>query len=135
MQIISFSHNKWYFNYWEKSQTVENVIDAWIYVLISTCLYTQPFTIWKTKMVGIPITHSSCISSFWVIFKHPRESKVRNFTHQVTVDQDVPSSKVPVDIAHIWKVLHTWCYPTKHSHQLDDCELGIMFLKCICSTG
>lgn len=55
----------------------------------------------ENKDGGIPITHSSCISSFWVIFKYPRESKVRNFTHQVTVDQDVPSSKVPVDIAHI----------------------------------
>lgn len=85
---------------------MQNIIDTRFYVILSTYLYTQILNM-ENKDDRIPITHSSCISSFWVIFKYPRESKVRNFAHQVTVDQDVPSSKVPVDIAHIRKILHS----------------------------
>lgn len=36
-----------------------------------------------------------------------------------------------MDVAHIRQVLHARCDPSKHAHQLDDCELGIMLLENI----
>lgn len=76
-------------------------------------------------------THPCGVSSFWVVLQYTRETKIWDFAHQVAVDEDVTSSQIPMDVTHIRQVLHARCDPSKHAHQLDHCELGIMLLENI----
>lgn len=34
-----------------------------------------------------------------------------------------------MDVSHVGEIPHSCCNAPQHSHQLDDCELTIMFLK------
>lgn len=36
-----------------------------------------------------------------------------------------------MDVTHVRQVLHARCDPSKHAHQLDHCELGIVLLENI----
>ena len=64
-----------------------------------------------------------------IVLQDPGESKVRHFAHKVTVDQDVPSSKVSVHIAHVGQVLHACGDAPQHAHDLNHSELPIVFLQ------
>lgn len=74
-------------------------------------------------------THPCGVSSFWVILQHTREPKIRDFAHQVAVDEDVAGGQVAVHVAHVRQVLHARGDPPQHPNQLDHCELGIMLLQ------
>ena len=73
-------------------------------------------------------TYSGGVGSVGVVLQHPGQAEVRHFTHQVAVDQDVPGRQISVDVAHVGEVFHARGDATQHTHQLDDGELGIVFL-------
>ena len=76
-------------------------------------------------------THQSAgVGGVWsIILKEAWQAKVWHFAHQVAIDQDVPSCQVPMDIVHVTQILHSCCYASKHSHQLDHSELPIILLQ------
>lgn len=74
-------------------------------------------------------THSRCIDSLRIVVDDSRQAKVRYFTHKVAVDEYVPCSQISMDVSHVGEIPHSCCNAPQHSHQLDDCELTIMFLK------
>lgn len=75
-------------------------------------------------------THQSTgVGGVWsVVFQEAWQAEVGYFAHQIAVDQDVPSCQISMDIVHVTEVFHSSCYATKHSHQLDYCELPIILL-------
>lgn len=73
---------------------------------------------------------SAGIGGVWgVILEEAGQAKVRHFAHQVAVDQDVSSCQVSMDIIHVTQILHSCCYATQHSHQLDHCKLPVILLQ------
>lgn len=46
-------------------------------------------------------THTGGVRRIRVVLEDPGQPKVRHFTHQVAVDQDVPSGQVSVDVAQV----------------------------------
>lgn len=40
-----------------------------------------------------------------------------------------------MDISHIGQISHSRCYAPQHPHQLDDCELAVVFLRSTEKTG
>ncbi|TNN78175.1 hypothetical protein EYF80_011680 [Liparis tanakae] len=64
-----------------------------------------------------------------VVLQNPTQAKVGHLTHQVAVDQDVPSCQVSVDVAHVGQVLHPGGDAAQHAHQLDHRELTVVFLQ------
>lgn len=73
-------------------------------------------------------TYAGGVRPLRIVLKHPGKAKVRNFTFQGCVDQDVAGSQVTVNIAHFRKVLHACGDATQHSHQLVRRELPVMVL-------
>lgn len=48
--------------------------------------------------------HPCGVSSLRVVLQNAGEAKIRHFAHKVTVDQDVASCQIAVDIAHVSQV-------------------------------
>lgn len=69
------------------------------------------------------------VGGVWgVILEVAGKAKVGHFADQVTVDQNVPSSQIPVHVVHLSQVLHASSDAPEHPHQLDYCELSIILL-------
>lgn len=83
----------------------------------------QNFTVQATQ------THPGGVGALVVILQHARQTKIRNFTLQVAVDQDVPGCQVTVHVAHIREVLHASSDPTQHPHELIGRNLSITSLN------
>lgn len=63
-----------------------------------------------------------------IILKKTWQAEVGHLAHQVAVDQYVPGCQVSMDVVHVTQVLHSCCYASQHSHQLDHCELPVVLL-------
>ena len=68
------------------------------------------------------------VSCLGVVLQDSGQAEVRHLTHQVAVHQDITSGQVSVDITHVRQVPHARRDATQHAHQLDHCELTIVFL-------
>lgn len=74
------------------------------------------------------MTHSCCVDSLGIVVYHPRQAEVRHFTYEIAVDKDVSSGQISMDVSHIGEISHSRRYAPQHPHQLDDCELTVVFL-------
>lgn len=63
-----------------------------------------------------------------VVLQEARQAEVRHFTHQVTVNQNVPGRQVTMYVVHIGQVLHPCSDATQHANQLDDRKLPVVLL-------
>lgn len=76
----------------------------------------------------VKVTYGGCVSSIWVVLQHPRQTKVWNLADQIAVDQDVPRSQVPVDVAEIRQIRHAGSDASEDPDQLNDGELTVVSL-------
>lgn len=84
---------------------------------------------WKMNIATSTDQRAGIAGIRCVILQVAWQAKIRNFAHQVAVDQNVACSQVTVHIVHFWEILHPGWDPTHHSHQLDHCELTIILLE------
>ncbi len=63
-------------------------------------------------------TYSSRVGSLGIVLQHSWQAKIWDFTLQFAVDKDIASREVPMDVVHIWEVLHSCRYAIEHSHKL-----------------
>lgn len=73
-------------------------------------------------------TYSSRVCPLRIVLQHSWQAKIGDFTLQVAVDQDIASREVPMDVIHVWEVLHSCCYAIEHSHKLVWGKVPIMVL-------
>ncbi len=73
-------------------------------------------------------THAGGVSCVRIVLQHAWQTEVWDLAHQITVDQNVPGSQVPVDVPQISQVSHASCYATQNPNQLNDVELTVMSL-------
>lgn len=85
-------------------------------------------TILDKKEMAEFVPHPGSIHCIWVVLQHAGQSKVRHFTHQISIYQNVSCCKVSVHIVHFREILHPRSNATHHAQKLNHCKLAIMFL-------
>lgn len=74
------------------------------------------------------MTHGGGVDRLRVVVDHPGQAEVGHFAYEVAVDQDVARGQISMDVAHVGEVAHPRRDAPQHPHQLDDCELAVVFL-------
>lgn len=79
-------------------------------------------------MLCIHETYSSRIGSLRIVLQHSRQAEIWDFTLQFAIDQNIASGEVPMNVVHVWEVLHSCRYAVEHSHKLVRGKVPIMVL-------